>query len=49
MLSGNGRSMPFMRYGAIELDEIVILLILSDGMLLPKTDLEAEDDWGAYA
>jgi hypothetical protein len=48
-LNGDGASSKFMQASTIDLSEVASIVIITDGMFIPKEDPDGEDDWNYYA
>ncbi|NCU38159.1 hypothetical protein EOL96_03850 [Candidatus Saccharibacteria bacterium] len=49
MLNGDKKLESHIRTITISLDNVATILLLTDGMFLPKTDPDANDNWNDYA
>jgi serine/threonine protein phosphatase PrpC len=49
MLNGDNKVAEFIRTKTISLKKVSAILLLSDGMYIPKEDPEADENWNAYA
>jgi serine/threonine protein phosphatase PrpC len=48
-LNGDGNSNKFMETSSIDISNLASIIIITDGMFIPKADPEGEDDWNYYA
>jgi serine/threonine protein phosphatase PrpC len=49
LLNGDNRASSFIQSAKIDLREVATIILLTDGMFIPKEDPEAEEDWNDYA
>lgn len=48
-LNGDGGAKKFMQTSSLDLKSVASILIITDGMLVPKTDPDTEEDWAYCA
>lgn len=49
MLNGDARSKDFIATSTLDLSNIATIILLTDGMYLPKENPEQDEDWNEYA
>jgi len=48
-INGEKEALKFFKYGKVKRDDIKSLILFTDGMLIPKTDPEEEENWNLFA
>jgi hypothetical protein len=48
-LNGEKEAVKFFKYGKVKRNNIKSIILFTDGMLIPKTDPEGEEDWNLFA
>lgn len=49
MLNGDQKATEFIKTTTIDLADVAAIILLTDGMYIPKEDPEADEDWNNYA
>jgi len=48
MINGDEKVRDFLQTTTIDLDDIAVILLITDGLFIPKADPDAEEDWDYY-